>query len=78
MINDAEKFAEQDKELKLKIDAKHSLENYIFTMRNTIEDKDKLANKIDESDKSKIRDAIQETQDWLSSHEGADKDDFET
>lgn len=78
MIRDAEKFAEQDKEIKEKIDAKNSLENYIYTMRNTIEDKEKLADKIDDSDKQSIKDALQEAQDWLSSHEDADKDDYES
>lgn len=51
MIRDAEKFAEEDKILKEKIDAKNSLENYIFTMRNTIDDKEKLGDKIEEEDK---------------------------
>lgn len=78
MIRDAEKFAEQDKVLKEKIDAKNSLENYIYTMRNTIEDKEKLAEKIEEDDKSKIKDALTEAQDWLNSHEEAEKDDYES
>ena len=30
MVADAEKFADQDKALKEKIDAKHQLENYIY------------------------------------------------
>lgn len=30
MILDAEKFAEEDKLVKEKIDAKHALQNYIF------------------------------------------------
>lgn len=58
MIRDAEKFADQDKALKEKIDAKNSLENYIYTMRNTIEDKEKLADKIDSGDKDKIKEAL--------------------
>ena len=45
MINDAEKFADEDKIIKERLDAKHSLQNYMYTMRNTIEDKDKLAEK---------------------------------
>ena len=78
MIRDAEKFADQDKELKEMIDAKNSLENYIYTMRNTIEDKEKLAEKIESDDKSKIKDALQEAQDWLSSHDEAEKDDYDS
>jgi len=78
MIRDAEKFADQDKALKEKIDAKNQLENYIYTMRNTIEDKEKLADKIEASDKEKIKDALTEAQDWLNSHEDAEKDDLES
>jgi heat shock protein 5 len=77
MIKDAEKFAEQDKVLKEKIDAKNSLENYIYTMRNTIDDKEKLADKIESDDKDKIKEALTEAQDWLNSHEDAEKEDLE-
>ena len=54
MIADAEKFADEDKLIKERVDAKHQLDNYIHQMRNTIEDKDKLADKIDEDDKQTI------------------------
>ena len=77
MIKDAEKFAEEDKLLKEKIDAKNSLENYVYPMRNTIEDKEKLADKIEDSDKETIKDALTEAQDWLNSNSDADKDDLE-
>ena len=46
-------------------------------MRNTIEDSDKLADKLDEDDKSTINDAISEQQDWISSNDDADAEDFE-
>jgi len=46
-------------------------------MRNTIEDKDKLADKIDDDDKSKIADALSEAEDWLNSNSEADKEDLE-
>ena len=78
MIKDAEKFAEEDKILKEKIDAKNSLENYVYTMRNTIEDKEKLADKIEDSDKETIKDALTEAQDWLNSNSEADKEEFES
>lgn len=77
MIKDAEKFAEEDKVLKEKIDAKNSLENYVYTMRNTIEDKEKLADKISDSDKDAIKEALTEAQDWLNSNQEADKEDLE-
>ena len=77
MVADAEKFAESDKLLKEKIDAKHQLDNYIYQMRNTIEDKEKLADKLSEEDKSAIADALTEAQDWLNSNEDAEKDQLE-
>ena len=46
-------------------------------MRNTVEDKDKLADKLDEDDKSTIADALTEAEDWLNSNDDADKDAFE-
>ena len=75
MIKDAEKFEEEDKKIKERIDAKHAFQNYIYTMRNTIEDKDKLADKLSEDDKSTIQDGLTEAEDWLNSNgEDADKD----
>merc|ERR1719367_857586 len=77
MIADAEKFADEDKAIKERVDAKHALQNYIYTMRNTIEDKDKLAEKLGEDDKQAISGAIGEAEDWLMQNEGdAEKDDF--
>ncbi len=77
MIKDAEKNADYDREIKDKIDAKNSLENYIYTMRNTVEDKEKLADKLEESDKDIIKDALKEHQEWLDANDDADKEDFE-
>lgn len=77
MIKEAEKFAEEDKILKEKIDARNSLDNYLHTMRNTIEDPEKLAKKLDDDDKEKIQDALKEHGDWLAENPEADKEDFE-
>merc|ERR1711957_1127862 len=60
MVADAEQFADQDKAIKDKIDAKHQLENYVYQMRNTIEDKEKLADKLDDDDKNSIAEALTE------------------
>jgi heat shock protein 5 len=37
MLREAEEFAEQDKSAKEKIDAKNSLESYIYSMKNQID-----------------------------------------
>ena len=38
MVQDAEKYKVEDEEHKKRIDAKNSLENYAFNMRNTVRD----------------------------------------
>lgn len=78
MLEDAKEFEEQDKLLKEKIDAKNSLENYIYSMRNTVEDKEKLADKLSESEKEEISAAIKEHQDWYTANPEAEKEDYET
>jgi heat shock protein 5 len=78
MIKDAEEFAEQDKNVKEKIDAKNSLENYIYSMKNTVEDKEKLADKLQEGEKTEIMNAVKEHQEWLAANAEAEKEDYET
>ena len=77
MIQDSEKYAEEDKAIKEKIDAKNQFENYIYQMKNSIEDKDKLADKLADDDKSTIKDAITDASDWLNANSDAEKDEFE-
>jgi len=78
MIKDAEENEEFDKQVKAKIDAKNSLENYIYSMKNTVEDKEKLADKLSESEKTEIQNAIKEHQEWLSANPEAEQEDYET
>jgi len=77
MIADSEKYADEDKAIKEKIDAKNQFENYIYQMKNSVEDKEKLADKIDEEDKSKITDALTDAQDWLNANADAEKEELE-
>merc|ERR1719329_819277 len=62
---------------KEKIDSRNSFENYIYQMKSSIEDKDKLAEKLSDENKSTIKDAITDSQDWLNANQDAEKDDFE-
>ena len=52
MVQEAEEYAEQDKQVKARIDARNKLETYCYNMKNTIEDK--LGDKLDEDDKEKV------------------------
>ena len=79
MLKEAKEFEEQDKLVKEKIDARNSLENYIYSMKNTVEDKEEgLGNKLSDTEKETITSAVKEAQDWLTANQEADKEDFET
>ncbi|KAI4839414.1 endoplasmic reticulum chaperone BiP [Plasmodium brasilianum] len=72
MINDAEKFADEDKNLREKVESKNNLDNYLQSMKATVEDKDKLADKIEKEDKTTILNAVKDAENWLSNNSNAD------
>merc|ERR1711862_953071 len=76
MVQEAEKYASEDSKLKEKVEAKNGLENYCFTMRNTLQE-DKLKDKFESGDKEKIEQAVQDALDWLDKNQLAEKDEFE-
>ena len=61
---------------KSEIYAKNCLENYCFTLRNTL-DEETLKEKFEGDDKEKIEEAMQEALDWLDKNQLAEKDEFE-
>ena len=52
MLREAEQFAEEDKKVKARVDAKNSYESYLYSIRNSITDEDKLADKSSEDEKA--------------------------
>jgi len=79
MLKEAKEFEEQDKITKERIDAKNSFENYIYSMKNTVEDKEKgIGAKLTEDEKETISNALKEAQDWLNANQEAEKDEYDT
>jgi len=76
MVADAEKFREQDRQTQERIKAKNGLENYIYSLRNTVND-EKFKDKFSDSDKSTIIKTVDDAQKWLDTNEAAEKDEFE-
>merc|ERR1711934_1340222 len=66
----------EDEANKGKVEAKNGLENYCFTMRNTLQE-EKLKDKFEGGDKEKIESAVTEALDWLDKNQLAEKDEFE-
>jgi len=76
MVNDAEKYKEDDDKQKNLIAAKNGLESYCFNMKSTLED-DKLKDKISENDRKTILDKCNETISWLDNNQTAEMDEFQ-
>ncbi|KAK3611805.1 hypothetical protein CHS0354_040474 [Potamilus streckersoni] len=76
MVNDAEKFADDDKKVKERVDAKIDLESYAYNLKNQIGDKEKLGAKLSASEKEKIEEAVEEKIKWLESHTDADTEEY--
>lgn len=77
MVREAEEFAEEDKKVKEKIDARNQLETYVYNMKNTVNDKDKLADKLESEEKEKVEEALKEALEWLDDNQNAEKEDYE-
>jgi hypothetical protein len=76
-VADAEKYKEEDEKHQAKVGAKGKLEQYVYGLRTTIDDP-KLKDKLTDDDRSTIEKAMKDAQEWLSSHEGAEKEEFES
>lgn len=75
MLKEAEEFAEEDRKVREKVDARNKLETFVYSMKNTINDK--LAEKIDSDDKKKIESALKEATEWLDDNQNAEKEDYD-
>ncbi|KAF9330742.1 ATPase with role in protein import into the ER [Podila minutissima] len=67
MIKEAEKFADEDQQVKERIEAKNVLENYLYGVKNQVNDEAQLGSKIDAEDKKTILDAVSAQISWLES-----------
>merc|ERR1719205_429671 len=71
MVNDAEKFKDEDNKQKDRISAKNGLESYCFNMKTTIDD-EKMADKISADDKKLIADKCDDAIKWLDANQLAE------
>jgi len=76
MVNDAKKYENDDKKTRERIEARNGLENYAYSMKNTIND-EKVASKLEAGDKQTVKDAIDEALRWLENNQEAAKEEYE-
>ena len=76
MVDEAERYKAEDEANKVRVEAKNSLENYCYSMKNTMSD-EKLAAKLSDDDKSTVNAKITETTSWLDANQMAEKEEYE-
>jgi heat shock protein 5 len=77
MINDAEKFADEDKKVKEKVEARNELESYSYSLKNQINDKEKLGAKLSDEEKETMETALNEAIEWLEANQDAEAEEFQ-
>jgi len=77
MVNDAEKYKEEDAKVAERVQAKNGLESYAYQLRNTTQD-EKIASIMAADDKDKLNKAIDETIEWLDHNQEASKEEYES
>ncbi|KAK4681109.1 ATPase with role in protein import into the ER [Podospora pseudoanserina] len=78
LILEAEGYAEKDKEIRERIEARNGLENYAFSLKNQVNDEQGMGGRIDGDDKDTIMDALSEAMGWLDENAAtATAEDFE-
>merc|ERR1712216_841160 len=77
MVEEAEQYADEDKKVRERIEGRNSLESYVYSVRNTINDEEKLKGKISDEDREKVEEIMKETNEWLDENQNAEKEEYE-
>ena len=76
MVREADEFRGEDENNKSRVEAKNSLENYAYSLRNTLRD-EKVTDKILPADKEVLSRAVDATLKWVDANQAAEKDELE-
>jgi L1 cell adhesion molecule like protein len=76
MVKEAEKYAEEDKKHLATVNAKNSLEGYVSSVKNTVQDP-AVKSKISDSDRALLEKKCKEVQAWVDSNVHAEKEEYE-
>ncbi|KAG8293242.1 heat shock protein 70 A1-like [Homalodisca vitripennis] len=74
MVNEAEKYKEEDDKQREKIAARNQLEGYTFNVKQAL---DEAGERLSEEDKTTVRRECEETLQWLDNNSLAEKDEYE-
>ena len=74
MVNDAEKYKEEDEKQREKVAARNKLENYIFSVKQAANDS---GDKLESTDRETVNSICDESLKWLDNNSLAGKEEFE-
>ena len=74
MVQEAEKFKEQDAQYAAKVEARNALESYVFSLKNSLPG---LEKPLGETDYATLKKAIDDTLKWLEDNQAAEKDEYD-
>jgi len=78
MVLEAEEFAEEDKKVKDRVNARNGLESYVYNLKNQLDDDEKgLADKLSSQDRKDLEDTLDEVLDWMEANPEAEKVDYD-
>jgi len=75
MVNDAEKYKNEDEAQKEKVTAKNGLESYIFNLKTTL-DQDEVKNKLGADELSQAKSKLDEALSWLDRNQLGEKEEY--
>mmetsp|Transcript_13694 Transcript_13694/g.18983 ORF Transcript_13694/g.18983 Transcript_13694/m.18983 type:complete len:189 (+) Transcript_13694:1402-1968(+) len=76
LVQDAGRWQEEDQKIRQRVEAKNGVENYAYSLRNTLK-QESIAEKLPAGDKESLMKAIDETISWLDSNLNAAKEEYE-
>ncbi|KAI4467293.1 heat shock protein 70kda [Holotrichia oblita] len=74
MVDEAERYKEEDEKQRQKIAARNQLESYIFNIKQTV---DIASDKLSEADKKTVQEECEQCLRWLDSNTLAEKEEYE-
>jgi heat shock protein 5 len=74
MVGEAKEFAEEDRKVKERVDARNRLETYVYSVKSTVDGE--LGGKMDGDDRERVEDAAREVNEWLDANPAAEKEHY--
>ncbi|GHJ85133.1 hypothetical protein NliqN6_1535 [Naganishia liquefaciens] len=77
MIKEAEEYADEDAEIKKKMEALNIFQNQVYSTESSVNDQEGLGGKLSSSDKKTLQAAIKEAKEWMEANIDATAEDLE-